>query len=129
MKLSPLAVERCTAIAEWLEAGAPERNGVAGFDMAVYARAKDCGTVCCIGGTALYWYDGRINFDNPFSISNAAAAILDIANLNYCVLFNPRLSVRYVCNLDLTDIDAGWAARCLRHFIATGEVDWIGTRQ
>lgn len=30
---------------------------------------------------------------------------------------------------DLTKIDEAWAARCIRKLIATGEVDWEGTRE
>jgi hypothetical protein len=54
-------IERLTAIAEWLEAGAPERDGVQYFDMKWWnsdlkSITGYCGTVCCIGGAASLWW-------------------------------------------------------------------------
>jgi hypothetical protein len=43
---------RLAAIAKWLEAGAPHKKGVVGFDMTDVLVAKSCGTACCIAGAA-----------------------------------------------------------------------------
>jgi hypothetical protein len=105
-------VERLAAIAEWLEAGAPERGGVGGFDMRYIDGS--CGTPCCIAGAALQWWgNGRIGI---------SAQLLDLRDQQWADLCMPA-------GFFYRDITASQAARCIRKLIATGEVDWAGTRE
>jgi hypothetical protein len=57
-----LNVERLTELAFWLEAGAPHKGMVKGFNIAVGVQARagetpDCGTVCCIAGAATQFFN------------------------------------------------------------------------
>lgn len=108
-------IERLTQIAEWLEAGAPHRGGVAGFDMRYVTSTTDCGTVCCIAGAANAFFDAHLG------MSVNAARRLGINRMQSLELFMPdgyTLEGKY---------SAAHAARCIRKLIATGEVDWHGT--
>jgi len=55
LKQGRINVEALTEIAEWLEAGAPHRNGVHSFDMneGISWKNTQCNTVCCIAGATL----------------------------------------------------------------------------
>jgi hypothetical protein len=120
-------IERLTAIAEWLEAGAPERDGVQYFDMKWWnsdlkSITGYCGTVCCIGGAASLWWSTC-----RYSDDHAAEAL----GLNYSTanqLFYPTDSDQ-IDLMDAVGSNAAWAARCVRNLIATGYVDWEGTRE
>jgi len=116
-------VERLTEIAEWLEAGAPARNGVGGFDMSDFSQPAECGTAFCIAGAVLQWhYPGGFEAadEGVESLGTAAGAILGLSYRQRTDLFFPSL-------FDTTDTEH--AARVVRHLIATGEVDWNATRE
>lgn len=119
-------VDKLTEIAEWLEAGAPERNGVVEFDMRHFIEPnvhRLCGTTCCIAGAALQfeaaepYADTDEVFERLFmTVGEAARYVLDLTNKQAEWLFHGRLGA-----------SPAWAARCIRKLIATGKVDWAGT--
>ena len=116
-------IERLNIIAEWLEAGAPHKDGVDGFDMRDWKRYTDCGTMCCIAGTAYQFFGGE---GKSFFIQAANLLELDYKTaerLFYALKGSPGEGV-----IDLATITPAWAARCIRKLIATGEVDWVGTQ-
>lgn len=113
--------ERLREISDWLKAGAPERGGVVEFNMAEWSGESEsgCGSICCIGGTAQAWYsksDGRgwISSSHFLGLTEEQAEELFFASNS-------------VGN-QLHTITPAWAARCIDHLIATGVVDWEGTR-
>lgn len=114
-------VERLNQIAMWLEAGAPSTNGVDGFDMSDWKQKKDCGTVCCIAGTANEWW----NKGKEFATSHDAAQLLGLTDEQREHLFLPGSKNECWAGIEAPP---AWAARCIRKFIATGDVDWQGTR-
>lgn len=113
-------VERLNAIAEWLEAGAPHKNGVVGLDMSVFSRSTECGSVCCISGAADQFFGGE--YGESLELNDGQWHAL-------CAPYDPGVDEYN----DETDefrkgITLGNAARCIRKLIATGEVDWEGIR-
>jgi len=119
-------IDKLTEIAEWLEAGAPERKGVTGFDMETFLSDKGCGTACCIAG-AVVQFDRKAPYRTAdeaigagIDPGNDAAGILDIEEDMADELF-------YARGEDLDRVDSAWAARCVRKLIETGRVDWRGT--
>lgn len=114
--------ERLREISDWLKADAPEKNGVAGFYMPLFWAEKSCGTVCCIGGTAAKWWG-----ENPDIEPMASAVGRDILGLSDDAA-DELFFVSRCMDVYLTDITPAWAARCIDHLIATGVVDWKGTR-
>lgn len=131
-------VKRLNIIAEWLEAGAPHKDGISGFDMSSWSDPNDkwrcCGTACCIGGAADQWFVKGAH--DAYSVpdimlierlaeqgNSKAAKALGLDGEKAVDLFFPERNGIY-----MHTIDAPWAARCIRKLIATGEVDWEGTR-
>lgn len=148
--------ENLTKLAEWLEAGAPHERLV--FDMETgitfyVAEEFDpnelatCGASCCIAGAAIeffgkpqYLYDDLLiegdrdpkdtGNDNEISapwyrVKTMAGQLLDIDPEEAEDLFTPN----FRWGGDLTDYnDPAWAARTIRHLLATGEVNWAATR-
>lgn len=113
-------IDRLTTIAEWLEAGAPRRDGVDGFDMRAWRDPfASCGTTCCIAGAAVEFFGNGGRDD----IAYTAARLLGLEELPWMRLFIPAFR-----KARIGDITPAWAARCIRKLIATGEVDWEGTR-
>lgn len=118
-------VDKLTEIAEWLEAGAPERKGVTGFDMEQFVQDRGCGTACCIAGAAVQ-FERRIPYANQHEAycdgdpEDFAVHILGLTSDQGDALFYGR-------GVEIEDIDAAWAARCVRKLVVTGEVDWAGT--
>lgn len=138
---------RLSVIAEWLEAGAPEKGAVKGFNMADGA-ARDpiypaCGTVCCIAGAAAYFFDPEIeakfetildfeeeearsyggrravaDFYGRHGIMDAGMRALDLDENTATALFLPESAG------SLLTIEPATAARVVRHLIATGDVNW-----
>lgn len=139
-------VERLNEIALWLEGGAKhvDANGnQVVFDMEkIWLQTPSCGTVCCIAGAALQFYNnaralakedgyGDIFIATDFGVMSTstvdeAAALLGIDEVRARRLFEPH-EFSYVDRA--SEIDASWAARCIRKLITTGEVDWLSTRQ
>lgn len=114
-------IDRLTTIAEWLEAGAPHRDGVDGFDMSCWVKVEAaCGTTCCIAGAAATFFTAT-----TYPGFSAGQKVLDLSSGKAQTLFCPHID-RHVESLDA--ITPAWAARCIRKLIATGEVDWEGTR-
>lgn len=129
--------ERLMELVGWLEAGAPERSGVAGFWMAgfgidvanVYRQAKfdstlatdhlpKCGTVCCVAGTTNVWWGNKANISDTCT----AQAVLGLTARQAERLFYPP-------EMFIQNITPDWAARCIRHLIKTGKVNWRDTRK
>jgi hypothetical protein len=113
---------RLAAIAKWLEAGAPHKKGVVGFDMTDVLVAKSCGTACCIAGAAQSFFGSTPEIRNAWH-AEYACEILDLDTYTADELFCPD------------DFDkpgkykAAHAARVIRKLIATGLVDWESTRR
>lgn len=144
-------IERLTAIAEWLENGAPHVR----FDMskgfAIEVDPNDvtnvCGTSCCLAGAAVQFFDAPkekteelltevkdnedLEDDNYFveyeweNIFNEAMQLLGLDHETAYALFRPDNGYG---GLDRFN-DPAWAARTIRHLIATGEVDWAATKE
>lgn len=141
--------ERLTQIAEWLEEGAPIRGNVTGFNMECFITEEynenyqPCGTICCIGGAAVAFFGPPELFQAYAKgdhvrepASYAAGRYLDLSSDEATSLFyasddfiGGALVWREEREEDLLpDITTDWAARCIRKFIETGDVDWMGTR-
>lgn len=116
-------VERLTTIAEWLEAKAPARNGVVRFNMQHFDARTECGAVCCIAGAAVHFFHPDWIHLFHEQIFGNAAALLELDSDTADTLFF-AMPVR----VQLGEIPTDWAARCVRKLIATGQVDWYGTR-
>lgn len=129
-------IDRLTEIADWLDQGAPEKAHVTKFDMANFIEDagkpnSGCGTACCIAGAAIQ-FSRAIPFESYSQAMEStdldegfvdeAASILDLEIDQAEALFYARNTG------DLRSISPAWAARCIRKLIATGEVDWVGTR-
>lgn len=117
-------------VAEWLEAGAPHVDAkgrhLDEFDMNYTVADGSCGTMCCIAG-AIYQFEHLTG-------SNVTACAGDYAGLsseNAFNLFFPweRLSQEYPALDDNAKpfSDKAVAARTIRTFLETGEIDWIGS--
>lgn len=140
---------RLAAIARWLEAGAPEKKHVIGFNMnhgIVFNKLKEtpkktyaCGSTCCIAGAAVSFFNNPVKMlENEFQymdhhmkalsflggIKPEAMELLDLKYHEASRLFEPE-----VLNADWSSITPAWAARCIRKLIKTGEVDWQGTKK
>jgi hypothetical protein len=119
-------IDKLTEIAEWLEAGAPERKGVTGFDMEQFLSDRGCGTACCIAGAV-------VQFDRAIPYATANEAYCEGGDPEDLALHLLGMDMEtadelfYGRGVDLEDIDSAWAARCIRKLIETGRVDWLGT--
>jgi hypothetical protein len=135
------AKERLEAIASWLEAGAPEKAGVR-FDMRrVYCEAGIllrsgtwCGSTVCMAGAAVQFFGTKKQRENmmrfaewePWKVGEQARGLLGLSTKKANQLFFPDTEGSE--EVDLEEIDASWAARCLRRFIDAGVVSWNETR-
>jgi hypothetical protein len=123
-------IERLTEVAEWLEAGAPERK----FDMRTFFDfdAKQpqnwCGTSCCIGGYVLskYVYDNPIDyFESVDSDEVQAGNALGLTQEQWRALFfiyDMKTSIAY--RASWKDVTPAQAAKAVRNLIATGDTNW-----
>lgn len=116
-------VERLTVIAEWLEAGAKPRRFVkGGFNMSWFFGENNCGTTCCIGGAAQAFFGLRLP---KFLAENRdPQKILGLTDMQADELFYELTWVQR----NTFEQERAHAARCIRNLIATGKVDWKGTR-
>ena len=136
--LSPEGIKRLTEVTEWLEAGAPHRKIEGGvvdaFEMDVGVTIDtDCGTACCIAGAVC-------QFNQPFDLSDGLgeqqnevnwrgeegvmARALSLLGLNRSGE-GLRLAHRiFRANDHNEHITAEVAARVMRHFLNTGELEW-----
>lgn len=141
-------------IAKWLEAGAPHKGRIAGFDMEHFRKEitengpryeyynflrpneepERCGAICCIAGAAVQFeQDSRSpskalnGVQRGTAYDDLAADILGITNRQAKMLFFAEDEDGEQL-WDLSSITPAWAARCVRKLMETGEVDWRGTR-
>lgn len=136
--LSPEGIKRLTEVTEWLEAGAPHKTiggaVIEAFEMDVGVTLDpECGTACCIAGAVC-------QFSQPFKLSDGLgeqqnevnwrgedgvmARALSLLGLNRCSE-GLRLAHRiFRANDDNDHITAEIAARAMRHFLNTGELEW-----
>lgn len=143
-------IDALTEIAEWLEAGAPHKGDLTGFDMTTYGLHNSCGTVACIAGAAVDFHRADLFqralgswSEAPIAVPPVAREILGLTYNQSEVLFCPcddtdedypddrgdLCEVYFEDDEDQDwirhgDIDAAWAARTIRHLIATGRVNW-----
>lgn len=142
--MTTMRVDRLAELAEWLEAGAPHKGTIYGFDMRfVYAEldrfigpdgVDRCGAVCCMAGAAIEFFGTSKQVremhrnGNPDLDGRRAAKLLGISFCKQAdYLFFPDESESSKPPISHKKIDAPWAARCVRKLIATGVVDWEGT--
>jgi hypothetical protein len=134
---------RLVMLAEWLEAGAPEKDNVTRFSMTnwIVPQKNSCGTACCIAGaTVQFFNDEARTFKSEQDVYNAslkgvqeyARGLLDLTKDQANDLFYAN-EYFIVENEDalyyskaLKAITPAHAARVIRKFIATGEIDYIG---
>lgn len=115
-------IERLTYIASWLEDGAPEHKGVAGFNMGDFEDITSCGTVCCIAGAAVYFFG-----DSRKGSMAQAEELLELDIDTADDLCSPLTDDAHYCVQNKDNprfISAERAARVIRNLIATGTVDW-----
>ena len=141
---------RLTEIARWLEAGAPVRNGVIAFNMenGVARRRNACGTACCIAGAAVMFFDpeARDHIEKNIQKRLDQINVVFRRSTDYAIydFFSPggvKVKAQHLLEIDsdqgdalfvpfdgegLDDIQPVDAARVIRHFIKTGEIDWVG---
>lgn len=122
-------VDKLTEIAEWLEAGAPERDYVNEFHMANFIRANGCGTSCCIAGAAVQFEchgacGSTLDTYSAPEVYKAAKGLLGLSEETAQELFYAE-SIQDDRFKGLNDIGPQWAARVIRHLIATGRVEWL----
>ena len=131
---------RLAAIARWLEAGAPHKQGVTGFGMSYGVRHDGCNTTCCIAGAADSFFGERIGIatvkadhactglpEEMYGILHAHARdLLDLTEEQAECLFTPCNSYAYHDASAGTTLYIGpaRAARIIRHLIKTGDVRW-----
>lgn len=121
----PTGRARLVDVARWLEAGAPERDGIDGFSMQYYrGRKPGCGTVCCIAG-ALCAFNG-LKLRNPVRDSaKRAAGLLGLPHTDAIHhLFMPITWDGGPDGGTWDTIKPKHAARVVRRFLRTGEIDW-----
>lgn len=125
---------RLIEIAEWLESGCAYK-GMGGFDMRSYMDPyAECGTTCCIAGAALAFNRGaRRVFAEDGDPVDQAGAILGLNFNEARALFHafncPRGSQYNTSQWhEFSEITPDWAARTIRHFLATGDVNWTLNR-
>lgn len=126
--MKPTNPKAFNAVLRWLDAGAPHKGDVDGFDMRDFKRQRDRGTTCCIAGAMVEFsptlkkhFTGDLSY--PYIASIAAGMEHEDPNILFYGLNG--------CgeDEDLESITPAWAARCIRHYIETGTVDWDGTRE
>jgi hypothetical protein len=130
-------VEPLEAIARWLEAGTPHKDGVVGFNMSMGIVRGACGTTCCIAGAACEFFSTVRPSSSFFYaswslyVAPEAKKILGLSDFEAHALFfgpNPAEFEGVSDRREAQSVTPAWAARCIRRLIATGKVDWQGTR-
>lgn len=130
-----LDLQRLETIALWLEAGAPEHGPVKRFDMAAGITAPStsaratCNTACCIAGAAVQFFEARWAARQPLeagimdwrALAARARMALGLSEAQASVLFEPDFA--HGGRMDRYS-DPAWAARTVRHLMATGVADW-----
>lgn len=149
--------ERLTVLAEWLEGGMPhvdlegplpEFNLLTSIKFNVFDeddahRTASCGTICCIAGATVQFFDddfedfvamgirnhyieGAADSDEYSwgPVSDRARGLLELDSVDAKALFMPGGIGTSMLGYN----DAAWAARTIRYLILTGKVDWEFTR-
>lgn len=130
-------------VADWLERGAPhvDVNGrsLDNFDMNFAVMTGGCGTSCCVAGAVVQFEglgtlreDGSLLFDSNRSQTGAdelATEFLGISETDAQRLFMPWENDEFVTNNYLESnakpfSDIAVAAKVIRTYLATGEIDW-----
>lgn len=127
-------LERLNIIAEWLEAGAPHKNGY-GFNMNTWYSTdetdyanNECGTVMCIGGAAQQFFGGPSSFKSDYDEDIMSAG--ELLGLDYDTahsLFYPPDDKNYYDPTSYYCKGPKEVAEVVRHLMETGEVDWALT--
>lgn len=122
-------IERLTKIAEWCEAQVRKEVTHELLSMETFrSPVAHCGTAYCIAGYAVdCFYETVTGIKYSWQLnegtSTVATQLLELpADVAHELFFAEHSEER------LSRIDAAWAARCIRKLIATGVVDWPGTR-
>lgn len=152
-----LNVELFDRIATWLEAGAPhEQNRGMVFDMVPQIAVTSgstadnwCGSACCIAGAAISLGAPEVIADKlregehnvlgesliNVQIWHNARNLLGLTSFQADMLFAPfDIEIDELEDEDTRlpqadEITAKWAARTIRHLIASGEVNWGATEE
>lgn len=98
-----------------------------GFDMSYDADGKDsshhsCGSACCLGGWVYLANEEKLDETLQFSPNECMRKIFDINPRDAEALAYPP------SNSPGWEADPHEAARVVRHYIKTGEVDWVRMR-
>lgn len=140
-------MELLEKVAQWLEAGAPhEVTGGMGFDMETYGATVNyeyqdwvrewnnpaCGTVGCIAGAINQFAGNNTNgWRGPWDAVEALGVSDGGLRHKLFILFQPNDISDDDSEYDPDfDYDSAWdaspqqAAKVVRHFMTTGEVDW-----
>jgi len=150
-------IERLTKLAEWLEAGG--KHELVHFDMTSGIRFSEevemerltpeeinaCGSSCCIAGAAVQFFNNPVAMiraaieDNDMydttevpwhTVKEEAAELLELDSDVASWLFEPNYYAHIVDHYNLGAFnDPAWAARTIRHLIATGEVNWKAMKE
>lgn len=125
------AIAAFTPVLAWLEQGAPHTSSGLGFNMGFFhtgdgGRFDDyasnaCGTVCCIAGALTQF--SSIEVDRHYPWINQIAGELDLEWSDAYELFLAQ-EYRHDRNVCLEELTAAHAARTLRTYLETGEVNW-----
>lgn len=125
-------------VAEWLEAGAPHRDLENGLRVDRFAMDSvvqvdpDCGTSCCIAGAVCQFeglglaardVDGELDWLGEEGGFELAYNFLGIDHDKACQMFEPWNAFG---GDDESFNSAARGASVIRHFLATGEVEWDG---
>lgn len=141
LNINPNAVQALTDIAEWLEAGAShvviDRTGrvIDRFDMNYGVEHNSCGTSCCIAGALVQFQglgdvgDYGLGFFGDHGVEKLANDFIGDDEKTLSKLFLPWTHFEPVdgevsCEEAVPFSDAAKAAKVVRHYLATGEVDW-----
>lgn len=139
---NPNAVVALTKVAEWLENGAPhvvlDKAGrvIDRFDMNYGVdQSSGCGTSCCIAGAIVQFeglgdlYSGGLGFWGDHGVETLAHNFIGDDRRTLNMLFLPWDYFEPVDGENYDEqarpfSDPEKAAKVVRHYLATGEVDW-----
>lgn len=134
-QITPQGRNALVTVAEWLEAGAPHKvlaNGfqLDHFDMENAVVVDHCGTSCCIAGAVCQFEglgvasrddDGSLDWTGDEGAFELAYNFLGIDYDQAREMFVPWT---FFSGEDDSFNSAPRGAAVIRHFLATGEVDW-----